>query len=581
DEEDAKLRWLQSQIIGVDAEFDSPFGRRRIVYADHTASGRSLRYIEEHIQTKLLPFYGNTHTSDSHVGKRTTEIVQRASKYVKHCLGGSEEDALIFCGSGSTAAIKRLQEVIGIGVPSILRERFVKCLSDDERWAAIVGPYEHHSNLLSWRQSLAEVVEIGADADGSIDMADLEQKLRTFTRPGRERPIIASFSACSNITGLVTDTRAVARMVHQFGGFVCFDFAASGPYVKIEMRSGEMDGYDAIFLSTHKFIGGPGSPGILLISKPLYQLRSSPPSTSGGGTVQYVNGYDQSASFLSNTNSHFFPLKDTLYIDDIEEREDAGMPAIIGKTRAAMAFWVKEYVGYDAINRIEQSYIRRAMERLLPNGKVKILGNAVVERQAILSFLVCPTAVDSTAKSKPLDGAFVAKLMNDLFGIHARGGCACAGPYGHTLLDIDERTSKTLRSIIKKGYVGVKPGWTRVSFPYYMPTDEFEFILSAIEFIAAFGQRFLVLYSFDWKTGAWTFEKNELTIHIIINTTTATHLKSDPDRVAYEIHRDDDLSRERRIYLETANRIAQVLSESPPQRKTPDDIASDAVFFRV
>lgn len=299
-----KLSWLNSQLIGCETEFYSPFGERQITYADHTASGRSVQYIEDYIINNVLPFYGNTHTSDSYVGHRTTKMVHEASEYIRRCLGGGQDDPLLFCGTGTTAAIKRLQEVMGIAVPSNLRDQVLKVIRTEERWVVFVGPYEHHSNLLSWRQSLAELIEIGLDDNGLIDMEELKEKLEFYKHSNR--PLLGSFSACSNVTGIYSDTKALARLLHKYGAFACFDFAASGPYVKIDMRSGEIDGYDAIFISPHKFVGGPGTPGILLMNKNLYRIRSSPPSTCGGGTVDYVNGFSE---------------KDTLYIDDIEERE--------------------------------------------------------------------------------------------------------------------------------------------------------------------------------------------------------------------------------------------------------------------
>ncbi|MED6197771.1 hypothetical protein PIB30_059756 [Stylosanthes scabra] len=219
-----KLCWLRSQMIGNDAEFDSPFGTRQLVYADHTASGRSLQYNEHFIQKHVLPFYGNTHTCDSYVGSRSTKMLHEATEYIKECLGGGEEDAIIFCGSGTTAAIKRLQEVMGIAVPSILRERVLKSLAKEERWVVFVGPYEHHSNLLPWRQSLSEVVEIGLDDEGSLDMDALKHQLEAYTHSNR--PLLGSFSACSNVTGINSHTRAIARLLHQYNAFACFDFAA-------------------------------------------------------------------------------------------------------------------------------------------------------------------------------------------------------------------------------------------------------------------------------------------------------------------------------------------------------------------
>uniref|UniRef100_A0A0D3HS75 Aminotransferase class V domain-containing protein n=1 Tax=Oryza barthii TaxID=65489 RepID=A0A0D3HS75_9ORYZ len=326
-----KMEWLRSQLVGKDVEFDTPFGRRLLTYADHTASGRSLRYVEDYLLNEVLPFYGNTHTEDSHVGRKTTRLMHRAARYVKRCMGGGAGDALLFCGAGTTAAIKRLQEVMGVAAPAAapLRARLAAGLRREERWVVFIGPYEHHSNLLSWRRSLADVVEIGLDGDGLVDVAALRRALADPEHADRpllgsfsacsnhaDRPLLGSFSACSNVTGIVVDTREIARVLHQHGAFACFDFAASGPHVKIDMTSGEIDGYDAVFLSPHKFIGGPGTPGILLMNKSLYRLNSQPPSTCGGGTVNYVNGFNE---------------EDTLYYDDIEEREDACIPCILGQ----------------------------------------------------------------------------------------------------------------------------------------------------------------------------------------------------------------------------------------------------------
>ncbi|KAI3825051.1 hypothetical protein L1987_06527 [Smallanthus sonchifolius] len=371
-------------------------------------------------------------------------MVHEATEFVKKYLGGTQHDALIFCGSGTTAAIKRLQEVLGITIPSILKEKILNstCIGIEERWVVFVGPYEHHSNLLSWRESLAQVIEIGLDEHGMIDIDDLK--------------------------------------------------------LRLEFYQGADDGYDAITLSPHKFLGGPGAPGILLMGKNLYQLKDAPPSTCRGGTVDYVNPFNEE-------------LWDTLYINDIEEREDAGTPQIIQRVKAALAFQVKAYIKSEVIKKKQHDYIERALERLVKHSNIWVLGNTQVERQAILSFLVYTTTY-SNKRDKPLNGTFVAKLLNDLFGIQARGGCACAGPYGHLLLGIDEPHSLAIRSAVKmvRGYNGVKMGWTRVSFPYYMSNEEYESILAAIEFVAVYGQRFLPLYHLNWNTRSWTFRTNAL-----------------------------------------------------------------------
>lgn len=603
DSADKKLSWLRSQVIGNTVEFDTPFGKRRLTYADHTASGRCLQFIEDYVMDKVLPFYGNSHTSDSFVGYQTTKIVHEAANYVKKCLGGGEEDAIIFCGSGSTAAIKRIQEVMGIAIPSIMREKALKYINNDERWVIFVGPYEHHSNILSWRQSLAEVVEIGLDDNGLIDMEALRLQLHLYK--SKHRPMLGSFSACSNVTGIYSDTRAIAQLLHQYGAFACFDFAASGPYVKIDMKSGQIDGYDAVYLSPHKFLGGPGSPGILLMNKILYQLGSSPPSTCGGGTVDFVNGFNE---------------KDTLYVENIEEREDAGTPPIIQKIRTALAFWVKEYIGHDTIERWEHFYIEKALKRLLPNPNIEVLGNTTEKRQAVLSFLVYTTSYSTAAENispegnidgdddmrglylwretgnkrdKPLHGPFVAKLLNDLFGIQARGGCACAGPYGHSLLKVDEAQSLAFRSAIEMGYSGVKPGWTRVSFPYYMSKEEFEFTMAALEFLAIYGQRFLPLYHFNWKTGAWTFKKRAMEAlkgmknncyycgtSLPNDTTQCKNSECNKINNAKETTNNSVINKYAK-YLATAKFTATLLPKFPPHRRIPEDIDLKLVTFRI
>ncbi|KAI3923456.1 hypothetical protein MKW92_028771 [Papaver armeniacum] len=575
-EEEEKLNWLRSQVIGGDDfEFETPFGKRRLVYADHTASGRSLHYIETYIVKHVLPFYGNTHTADSYVGRKTTKMVHEATNYVKKCMGGCLDDALIFCGSGTTAAIKRLQEVMGIWVPSTLRDRIIQYLNNEERWLVFIGPYEHHSNVLSWRQSTAQVIEIGLDNDGLVHMESLRIHLEKYK--SENRPMLGSFSACSNVTGIVVDTRAISRLLHKYGAFACFDFAASAPYMEMDMRPGNLDGYDAIFVSPHKFLGGPGTPGILMMNKALYELRSSAPSTCGGGTVSYVNDFN---------------AKDTLYYDDIEEREDAGTPPIIQKIRASLVFW-----------------------RLLPNPNIWILGNTEVKRQAILSFLVFPNTSNSTSSSlvdernrkldtvresgKPLHGPFVAKLLNDLFGIQARGGCACAGPYGHHLLGVGEILSLAFRATIKKGYHGIKPGWVRISFPYYMSREEFDFILSALEFISKYGDRFLPLYSFNWKTGQWTFRRKSINADIVWDNQKLVQLIDklfnqpknmitiDPNDNGsrnggeYKANNDVEVIQSFKLYLETAKDIADSLSTFTHQRKIPNDIDPNLVYFAI
>ncbi|VAH49197.1 unnamed protein product [Triticum turgidum subsp. durum] len=586
---DDKVEWLRSQLIGKDVEFDTPFGRRALTYADQTASGRSLSYIEDYLVKEVLPFYGNTHTEDSHVGSKTTRLVHKAARYIKRCMGAGPGDALLFCGAGTTAAIKRLQEVIGVALPSVeMRDRLSAQLRAEERWVVFVGPYEHHSNLLSWRRSLAEVVEIGVDADGLVDVAALRRALGSPEYA--DRPMLGSFSACSNVTGVMTDTREIARVLHHHGAFACFDFAASGPYVKIDMKSGEVDGYDAVFLSPHKFVGGPGTPGILLMNKSLYRLNSQPPSTCGGGTVAYVNGFNE---------------EDTLYYNDIEEREDAGTPPILQKIRASLAFWVKEYVGYDTMDLRERVFSEVAMKRLAHNPNVRVLGNTSVHRLPIFSFLIYPSVIVTKKpfddfgepscdksletmrrKQLPLHGRFVTRLLNDLFGIQARGGCACAGPYGHILLDVDDELSLRIRSAVLEGYSGLKPGWTRLSFSYYLSTEEFKFILSAIEFIATYGHRLLPLYKFDWIAGNWNFRKQAVKYHLMreelsLGIEPLKHENEQP-KLADKMDKPEVNHKKFESYLESAKKIALSMPDISNQiASIPKGVDPDLVLFHI
>lgn len=558
-----RLEWLRGQLIGDKLEFVTPFGKLQLLYVDHTASGRSLVFIENFIMQYVLPFYGNTHTDDSFVGRRTSDMVSMSAKYIKKQLGGTSNDALLFCGSGCTGALKRLQEVMGITVPSTLRSRVLETLREEDRWVVFTGPYEHHSNLLSWRQSLAEVVEIPVDDEGFIDLVALEAALESPLYQRRFK--LGSFSACSNVTGLITDTRAIARLLHKHGAFACFDFAASAPHVQIDMRSSEKDGFDAVVLSPHKFMGGPSTPGVLLMRKSLYMLGKNPPSMCGGGTVSYVNGFSE---------------EDTLYHKNIEEREDGGTPPIVQRIRCALAFWVKEFIGTALIEHRESFFIKKAIKRLSTNPNIKILGNTTAKRAPVLSFLVFTTEKELSvfkpsggiARGKPLHGRFVVKLLNDLFGIQARGGCACAGPYGHMLLGVGQKQSLAIRSAIKKGYEGLKPGWARLSFSYDMTDEEVEYVLAAIEMVAKYGQRFLPMYNFDWKTGDWTFKHSE------------QQLTLEEDDIQPNARHSDMEAQHRRFRhcMKLAKAVAHLLPKFPASREVPANISDSGILlFRI
>ncbi len=471
------LTELRDDVLGEGACVTTPFGERRLTYADFIASGRPLASVEEALRAAVLPLYANTHTEDSASGAATTTLVHEATEYVKSCLGADGSYKLLFPGTGATGALKRLQEILGVSVPGHLRQLVLDRLDPADRLVVFVGPYEHHSNEVSWRESLAEVVTVPLGGDGLLDMAALERALSDPCYAGR--PKLGTFSAASNVTGLLTDVRAVASLLHKHGALAVFDYAASAPYVRIDVSPSAPDAddwLDAIVMSPHKFLGGPGAAGLLLFRSELYHLSS--PTTAGGGTVSYV----------SHTRHRF--------VEDIEAREDAGTPGILQKLRTALAFRVKERIGVDVIESRERELIERAIARLATSPGIRLLGNLDAPRLAVLSFLV-------TSGGQQLHARFVVRLLSDLFGIQGRAGCSCAGPYGHDLLGIDEETSACYLGAIEAGYEGVKPGWARVSLHYLSDDGDVDFLLSAIEFVAEHGHLFLPLYRFSWRGGSW------------------------------------------------------------------------------
>ncbi len=475
------IETIRNATIGDDQAIDGPFGPRRVTYADYTASGRSLSFIEDFIRGHVMPLYANTHTETSGTGLQTTRFREDARRIIKEAVGGDERDVVIFSGSGATGAINKLIDILNLRIPKDLDRRYdlSSHIPENERPVVFIGPYEHHSNELPWRESIADVVVIAENADGSIDAAMLEQQLVAHAH----RPMkIGSFSAASNVTGIGTNTREVASLMHRYGGLVFWDFAAAGPYVEIEMNMADdlPDGHlvykDAIFISPHKFIGGPGTPGVLVVKRAL--VRNTVPSTPGGGTVSYVSA-----------RSH-------TYIDDPEHREEGGTPAIIGSIRAGLVFQLKEAVGTDAIREREHSFIRRAIARWGKNPNIQILGNKDAWRLSIVSFMV-------RHGERYLHHNFVVAVLNDLLGIQARGGCSCAGPYGHRLLGIDLSTSEEFAREIHRGCEGIKPGWVRVNFNYFISEATFDFLLEGIDLVAREAWRLLPQYDFCPRTGQW------------------------------------------------------------------------------
>jgi len=472
------LERVRRGILGEGQLMDGPFGPRRLTYADYTASGRSLDFIEDVIRDKVLPWYANTHTESSGTGRRTTRLREDARRVIRHAVGGTDDDLVIFCGSGSTAAISKLIGILELRIPAGLDERYGLSarIPRSRRPVVFVGPYEHHSNELPWRESIADVVVIGEDPDGHIDLADLREQLVRFAgRPLR----IGSFSAASNVTGILTDTSAVASLLHAHGALSFWDYAAAGPYVPIRVaasRPAADDCKDAVFLSPHKFPGGPQTPGVLVVRREL--VRNAVPTTPGGGTVVFVDPAGHR------------------YLDDPVAREEGGTPAIVESIRAGLVFSLKQAIGTELIQAREEWLRERALRRWESNPRIEILGNRQARGLAIVSFRV-------RYAGRYLHHNFVAALLNDLFGIQARGGCSCAGPYGHRLLGIDRTRSQALREEIVRGWEGLKPGWARLNFNYFLSPAVAEFITDAVELVAAEGHRLLPEYRFDPRSGQW------------------------------------------------------------------------------
>ncbi|MFI5291714.1 MAG: aminotransferase class V-fold PLP-dependent enzyme [Candidatus Limnocylindrales bacterium] len=525
---DGLIELIRASVIGDDEAVAGPFGVRRVTYADYTASGRSLTFIEDYLRDAVLPLYANTHTESSGTGLQTSRFREEARAIILDAVRGGPEHVVVFCGSGSTAAVNKLVAVLGLRLPEALDDRYDlrQLIPPDERPVVFIGPYEHHSNELPWRESIADVVVIPEDRDGRIDLVRLESELVAHAaRPLR----IGSFSAASNVTGIISDTRAISTLLHRHGALSFWDFAAAAPYVEVDMaphRAGPdatLDTKDAIVISPHKFIGGPGTPGVLVARRDLFQNRV--PSAPGGGTVAYVN-----------------PLEHR-YLTAIEHREEGGTPAIVESIRAGLVFQLKERVGVAAIRAREHDFIGRAIGRWRSNPAIEILGNPELDRLSIVSFVV-------RHEGRYLHHNFVVALLNDLFGIQSRGGCSCAGPYGHRLLGIDIETSHEFEREIARGCEGIKPGWIRVNFNYFISEAVFGYILDAVDLVATHGWRLLPSYRFEPESGLWLHRAGAPEPPLSLGDITY-----DEAGMRYAAHRHRAPESELGVYLETARAL--------------------------
>jgi len=436
---------LSAGLVGKSALVEGPFGPRPLLYADYVASGRALTQVEHFVMDEVLPYYANSHTEASFCGGRMTRMREEARAVIlEKCHGTPEEHAVIFTGSGATSALNALVHLLGVS----------GTIAQGGKVRILIGPYEHHSNILPWRESGAEVIEIREAATGGVDLDHLGAVL-SETRG--DTLLIGTFSAASNVTGVGSDISEVTRRVKQAGGKVIWDYAGGGPYLPIHLTPDGAE-IDAIALSPHKFIGGPGASGVMIVRRDA--VSTVRPGRPGGGTVSFVNG------------------KQHDYLARIEDREEGGTPNIVGDIRAALAFVVKDVIGEDFIVERNKTLTERAFEAWAGHKAIRILGADRRDRLPIFSFII------DTGEDLVFDYQLFTRALSDLYGIQARGGCACAGPYVHRLLQIDDAWSARLRAEILSGDESHKPGFVRLNLSVLMSDEKVGFILNAVKDLA-------------------------------------------------------------------------------------------------
>ncbi len=468
---------FRNNIIGIDKNIETPYGIRKLIYADWIASGRLYYPIERKIIYDIGPMVGNTHSDSSATGKAMTDAYHAAQRIVKNHVNANEDDLLIFSGTGMTSAIAKLQRILGLKVPEqavnycvFTHGEYNNCreVPNENRPVVFLTHMEHHSNHTSWFETLADVVVLEPYDDLTVSPDVLRREIVRY----KNRPLlIGSFTACSNVTGYNPPYYELAEIMHQYNGYCFVDFAASAPYVEINMHPpNRMQQLDAVFFSPHKFLGGPGSAGVLVFNKQLY--KNEIPDAPGGGTVKWTNrwgGYS--------------------YISDIEVKEDGGTPGFLQGIKAALAIKLKESMGISNIQMREKELAGLAYSGLSEVKGLHLLAENIKERLGVFSFYI--------------DGIhhnLVTKLLNDRFGIQVRGGCSCAGTYGHFLLNVDIKLSKEITDRIEAGDLSMKPGWIRLSLHPTMTDEELLFIIDAIRQITENSEEWGRDYEYDRHT---------------------------------------------------------------------------------
>ncbi|HEY4326816.1 MAG TPA: aminotransferase class V-fold PLP-dependent enzyme [Mucilaginibacter sp.] len=475
---------FRENIIGIGQTFESPFGEKKIIYADWTATGKAYHPIENCLQKNIMPFIANTHTAATVTGTLMSKAYEAAKVIVKNHVGANSDDVLVFCGSGMTAAVNKLQRILGLRIPERITDyvkrrnphdvaEFVQ-LDEMLRPVVFVTDMEHHSNHITWLETLATVEIIKCDENGNIDLRNFRNLLDQFKHRKNK---IAAVTACSNVTGIQTPYREIAKVMHEYGGLCFVDFACSAPYVDINMHPKEKGAHlDAIYFSGHKFLGGPGTPGVLIFNKKIY--KNTIPDQPGGGTVAYTN-----------------PWKVHEYIKNIEHREDGGTPPFLQGIKTAMCIRLKEEMGVENILQREEEILEIIFGRFSKMKNVEILEGGTKRRLGVISFIVTGAHYN-----------LIVKILNDRFGIQTRGGCSCAGTYGHRLLHVDKRRSYEILDLIRSGDLLQKPGWIRLSIHPTMTNAEVDFIMNAIEATASHFKQWMRDYIYVRGSNEYSFK---------------------------------------------------------------------------
>lgn len=457
---------FRQNIVGINQDFTSPFGKKKIIYTDWTASGRLYRPIEEKLLNQFGPFVANTHTETTVSGTAMTKAYHHARHIIKRHTNASHNDVLITDGTGMTGVVNKFQRILGLKIPENLKD-FIT-VPAEKRPIVFISHMEHHSNQTSWLETIADVEIIPSCEKGLFCLDNLKDLLEKYS----DRTIkIASITSCSNVTGIKTPFHEAAKLMHQYNG-VCFvDFACSGPYVEIDMHPADPEAYlDAIFFSPHKFLGGPGTSGVLIFNKKLY--NNMIPDCPGGGTVSWTN-----------------PWGEHKYIDNIEDREDGGTPGFLQVIKTALAIELKEEMGIENILQREHEIVDYVFSQLEPVENIKILAGQHKDRLGVVSFFI-----------DDLHFNLGVKILNDRFGIQTRGGCSCAGTYGHYLLHVDQETSNKLVNEITIGDLIKKPGWIRMSIHPTTTDEEIAYVCNSIKELAENHQTWALDYSYNKNT---------------------------------------------------------------------------------